>query len=74
MFSDGSAYASARRGPPEATIVLRRRAAEWRMALGGMFEFLESYFNGDIDLIGEHALRRLIDLGFRSRSVVSSTR
>ena len=64
VFSDGSAYASARRGPPEATIVLRRRAAEWRMALGGVFEFLEAYFDGDIDILGEQGLQRLIGLGF----------
>ena len=31
------------------------------MALGGMFEFLESYFNGDVDIVGEQGLRRLVN-------------
>jgi hypothetical protein len=28
------------------------------MVLGGMFEFLGSYFDGDVDIVGEHGLRR----------------
>jgi len=35
------------------------------MACGGMFEFVESYFNGDVDIVGEQGLRRLINIGFR---------
>jgi cyclopropane-fatty-acyl-phospholipid synthase len=35
------------------------------MAVGGMFEFLESYFNGHVDIIGEQGLRRLIHLGLQ---------
>jgi cyclopropane-fatty-acyl-phospholipid synthase len=65
VFADKSTYQSTRVGDPEVTIVFRNRAAEWRMVLGGVFEFLESYFNGDVDIVGEHSLRRLIRLGFR---------
>jgi cyclopropane-fatty-acyl-phospholipid synthase len=65
VFSDGSTYHSTRLGEPDVTIIIRNRAAEWRMALGGMFEFLESYFNGDVDIVGEHGLRKLINIGFR---------
>ena len=65
VFADGSVHHTARRGTPDITIVFRRRSAEWRMALGGVFEFLESYFDGDVDIVGEQALRRLIQLGFR---------
>ncbi len=65
VFSDNSTHHSTRLGDPDVTIVIRNRAAEWRMALGGMFEFLESYFNGDVDIVGEQGLRRLINIGFR---------
>lgn len=30
-----------------------------------MFEFLESHFAGDVDIVGEHGLRRLVNIGFR---------
>ena len=35
------------------------------MVFGGMFEFLESYFDGDVDIVGEQGLRRLVNIGFR---------
>jgi hypothetical protein len=35
------------------------------MALGGVFEFLEAYFDGDVDIVGEQGLRRLFSLGYR---------
>lgn len=65
IFSDGSAYQSTQLGSADITIIFRNRAAEWRMVLGGMFEFLEAYFEGEIDIIGEHALRRLVNIGYR---------
>jgi cyclopropane-fatty-acyl-phospholipid synthase len=65
VFSDGSLHDSTRIGAPDVTIVFHNRRAEWRMAFGGAFEFLESYFEGDVDIVGEHGLRRLIDLGYR---------
>lgn len=65
VFSDSSIYHSTRLGDPDVTIVFRNRAAEWRMAIGGMFEFLESYFEGNVDIIGEQGLRRLVNIGFR---------
>lgn len=64
VFNDGSTHQSTRLGKPDVTIVFRNRRAEWCMALGGMFEFLEAYFRGDVDIIGEQGLRRLIHLGF----------
>ena len=36
VFSDGSVYHSSPVGDPYVTIVLRTRAAEWRMAVGAM--------------------------------------
>jgi len=65
VFSDDSIYHSTLLGDPDVTIVFRNRRAEWRMVLGGMFEFLEAYFDGDIDIVGEHGLRRLVNIGFR---------
>ena len=40
VFSDNSTYHSTRPGDPDVTVIFRNRSAEWRMALGGMFEFL----------------------------------
>jgi cyclopropane-fatty-acyl-phospholipid synthase len=65
VFSDGSTHHTARMGDPDIAIIFRNRRAEWRMAFGGVFEFLESYFEGDVDIVGEHGLRRLIRLGYR---------
>ena len=65
VFSDHSTYHSTRLGEPDVTILFRNHAAEWRMALGGVFEFLESYFNGDVDIVGEQGLRLLVSLGYR---------
>jgi len=64
VFSDDRTYHSTRLGDPDVTIIFRKRAAEWRMALGGMFEFLESYISGDVDIVGEQGLRKLIHIGF----------
>jgi cyclopropane-fatty-acyl-phospholipid synthase len=65
VFSDGSSYHSTHAGEPDVTIVFRRRSAEWRMVFGGMFEFLESYFDGDVDIEGDQGLRKLINIGYR---------
>lgn len=65
IFADGRTHVSPGIGSTVVSVVFRNRAAEWRMAFGGMFEFLESYFSGDVEIVGEHGLRRLINLGFR---------
>lgn len=66
VFSDNTSYDSTRLGNPDVTIVFRHRLAEWRMALGGVFAFLESYFDGDVDIIGDHGLRKLVRMGYRN--------
>ena len=65
VFSDNTTYEPSLPGEPDVTIIFRNRAAEWRMACGGMFEFLEAYFDGDVDIVGEHGLRRLVNIGYR---------
>jgi cyclopropane-fatty-acyl-phospholipid synthase len=65
VFSDGTTYHSTSAGEPDVTIIFRKRSAEWRMALGGVFEFLEAYIEGDVDIAGEQGLRRLVNIGFR---------
>lgn len=35
------------------------------MALGGIFEFLEPYFDGNIDIVEKHILRRFVNIGYR---------
>jgi predicted nucleotidyltransferase len=56
VSSDNSAYRSTRVGDSDVTLLLRNRRAEWRMALGGMFQSLESHLNRDVDIVGEHGL------------------
>jgi cyclopropane-fatty-acyl-phospholipid synthase len=65
VFADGSVHHTSHLGDPDIAIIFRNRSAEWRMVLGGVFEFLEAHFNGDVDIVGEHGLRRLIHLGYR---------
>jgi len=65
VFSDKSTYHSTRVGDPDVTIIFRKRSAQWRMVLGGMFEFLESYFDGGVDIAGEQGLRKLVSIGYR---------
>lgn len=65
VFANGSCYENTPTGQPDVTIIFRKRSAEWRMVCGGIFEFLESYFSGAVDLEGEHALQRLINIAFR---------
>jgi cyclopropane-fatty-acyl-phospholipid synthase len=65
VFSDHTTHETTRLGEPDVTIIFRHRRAEWRMVLGGMFEFLESYFDGDVDIVGDQGLRKLVSLGYR---------
>lgn len=65
VFSDETTYDTTRLGEPDVTIIFRKRTAEWCMVFGGMFEFLEAYFRGDVDIVGEQGLRRLVNVGFR---------
>jgi hypothetical protein len=60
---DNTTYDSKRLDDLDVTIIFRNRCAEWRMALGGMFEFLESHFDGDVEIFGEQGLRRLVNIG-----------
>jgi hypothetical protein len=46
-LSDGATHHSTPLGDPDVTIVFSHRSAAWRMVLGGMFEFLESYDKSD---------------------------
>jgi cyclopropane-fatty-acyl-phospholipid synthase len=65
VFADNTSHDSTRLGEPDVTIIFRNRRAEWAMVLGGMFEFLESYFDGDVDIVGEQGLRKLVNIGYR---------
>ncbi|HKJ84235.1 MAG TPA: class I SAM-dependent methyltransferase [Mariprofundaceae bacterium] len=65
IFTDNSTHHTTRLGEPDITIIFRNRSAERRMVFGGVFEFLEAYFNGGVDIVGDQGLRRLIHLGFQ---------
>jgi cyclopropane-fatty-acyl-phospholipid synthase len=51
-FADGSHYQNGA-GTPAFTIVIHKRAAELRTALFGHMGFIESFFDGDIDIEGD---------------------
>ena len=65
VFSDGTTYDTTRLGEADVTILFRKRTAEWCMVFGGMFEFLEAHFRGDVDIVGDQGLCRLVNIGFR---------
>ena len=64
-FPDGSSIRNGERAP-DVAIRFRKRRAQWRTALFGHVGFLESYFDGDIDIDGDLALafRAALDAGF----------
>jgi len=64
VFADNAIHDSTRLGDPDVTIIFRSRRAERAMVLGGMFDFLESYFDGDVDIVGEQGLRKLVNIGY----------
>jgi len=51
-FANGAHYQNGA-GAPAFTIVIHKRAAELRIALFGHIGFIESYFDGDIDIEGD---------------------
>ena len=51
-FANGSHYQNGA-GTPAFTVVIRKRAAEFRTALFGHMGFIESFFDGDIDIEGD---------------------
>jgi cyclopropane-fatty-acyl-phospholipid synthase len=51
-FANGSHYQNGA-GTPAFTIVIHKRAAELRTALFGHMGFIESFFDGDIDIEGD---------------------
>ncbi len=65
VFADGSQYQS-REGVPAFTVTIRRSRAQWRILLFGHIGFLESYFDGDIDVDGDlgAAFRVALEGGF----------
>jgi cyclopropane-fatty-acyl-phospholipid synthase len=65
VFADGSSYQN-RSGDPVATVVFKRRSAQARMALLGYVGFFEAYFDGDVDILGERAVTRLMRMAYAS--------
>ncbi len=58
-FADGSTWEHLG-GGHEITIVFKKRRAEFNSLLLTDVGFMESYFKGDIDILGEDALREVI--------------
>lgn len=65
VFADGSSYRNFDE-PPDIRIVFKTRAAEWRVALLGYVGFFESYFEGQVDIVGERAMQGLIRMAYTS--------
>lgn len=63
VFADGTAW-QAGDGEAEISIVFRTRSAERRMVLLGYVGFFEAYFAGEVEIIGEHAVGRLMRLAY----------
>lgn len=66
VFANGSTYENTRAGEPDITIIFRKASAEWRLLCLGPLEFMEAYFDGDVDIIGDHALFKLVQIGYRT--------
>ena len=68
VFSNGARYQN-REGAPAFTLVFRTPRAEWRIATMGHVGFLESYFEGSLDIEGDIGLvfRASYDGGFDMR-------
>jgi len=62
-FADGSSYQN-RDGEPEIAIVLKSKRAERRIALFGYVGFFEAYFEGEIDILGERAISKLMRMAY----------
>jgi cyclopropane-fatty-acyl-phospholipid synthase len=63
VFADRTAWQS-REGEPDVTIVFHTRLAARRMVLLGYVGFFEAHFDGDVDIIGDRAVARLIRMAF----------
>ena len=62
-FADRSVWQSMP-GEPVVTIVFRTHAAERRTALLGYVGFFEAYFDGDVEIIGDRPVGRLMRMAF----------
>lgn len=65
VFSDQTSFQN-REGDPEVTVVFRVRRAEWRTALFGYVGFLDSFFDGEVDILGVQPVRKLIRMAYTS--------
>jgi cyclopropane-fatty-acyl-phospholipid synthase len=65
VFADGTSFAN-REGEPEITIVFRTRAAERRTLLLGYVGLFEAHFDGDVDILGDRPVARLMRMAFSS--------
>lgn len=59
VFSNGSTYQNLP-GKPQVTLVFKNNRAEWRTFFFDYVGFMESFREGDIDIEGEDAVRKLI--------------
>lgn len=53
-------------GDPAVTIVFNTKRSEWRTACLGYIGFFESYFDGEIDILGDYCVGKLIRMAYAS--------
>ena len=63
VFADRTAW-QAHQGEPDVTIVFRTSSAERRTVLFGYVGFFEAYFDGDVEIEGDRAVGRLMQMAF----------
>lgn len=62
IFANGETYETG--GKPEITVHFKTRSAEWGTVIFSQVGFIEAYINGRIDLVGEDALRKVIQASY----------
>jgi hypothetical protein len=65
VFTDQTSYQN-RGAVPEVTITFKSKRAEQNTALFGYVGFFESYFQGEVDILGDQPVRKLVRTAYSS--------
>jgi cyclopropane-fatty-acyl-phospholipid synthase len=65
VFTDQTSYQN-REAVPEVTITFKSKRAEQNTALFGYVGFFESYFQGEVDILGDQPVRKLVRTAYSS--------
>lgn len=62
IFTDGSVFLAGNN--PEVTIIFKNKMSQLKTVIFGEVGFIESYIEGHIDLLGEDAFRKILQMGY----------